>query len=305
MKQLQTNCDNSLQSSIVATYSSDVLNVAYLKLNGQEKRVIKASTSELKVKNATSKEILEVLGYCIALLNTSNVPTKEIKIVLVDFLKQKAPETTLADIKEAFMMVVARDLICETTNIDNVYSFSATFVMGVLDCYKTYRSKTMLKMQQLCEDIQRNNKAKPTYEQRFDIMVKWALDVYKTVDEDEERYNKISDAGQTLHTFLSVLKLGITDEEDIAKCEKLASQYINIHMQKEGQLSKVIKQVLMAWSIGDVDNSYMVYIAFCEYSVELIMKRFKQLDTSVDDFKEILTERKEYYFEYLKKTENE
>ena len=127
MTAIQKNSTVSLQNSDPIKQALSIISPieqgALSLLNGFEKRVV-LSDKTTKIKDCTDAQILSVLGYCLNLLNTKSVPEKDAKLVIMDFLRVKIPETPLQNIKEAFMMAVAREIVSEAANIDNVYSFS-------------------------------------------------------------------------------------------------------------------------------------------------------------------------------------
>jgi hypothetical protein len=189
---------------------------------------LKAVFNAKKIADATEEEVKTMLKMCFALIGISVLPDELSKQVLISSVLRDFKRFTLADVPEAFQMVVRNEL---KGNFEHYNNFSPMYLGKVMAVYEEFKGKNMVKIRQqekLNEQRQEDIDNRPEEEkdlEAFDMLMHYLkenkkmpmgwnwLNVYAHMD----RAGLVDMDNDEKSMFTAVVEQRIKDEALIAR----------------------------------------------------------------------------------------
>lgn len=264
-------------------------------LTTQDLKILEINKNGKRIKDATDKEINEVTIYCVALLPIIHLPEKSLLNVINDFLREAMPMTPLMEIKQAFIMAVAKQIDYNGIEFEKCYQFTPALISGVYNSYRNYLQKVLLKKMQYDNELkakkmdEERNKPK-SKEEMFLMSKRSILNIYK--NNTFERIKKVDDFGFVNMRFINKIGLFQFTEEDEQKVRNLTQIYFqNKHENSSKKLHDFFKQII----IDSSDEKLEYNIVYNEYLLGLFFYNLKQMDVDLQVLDEMIEDRKEFY----------
>lgn len=110
-----------------------------------EKERLKNVFEAKKISEATEAEVKNMLKMCFATIGISVLPDEFSKQILIESVFSDFKRFSLADIPEAFKMIVRNEL---TGNFEHFQNFSPMYLGKVMAAYDEFKGKQLVKMRQ-------------------------------------------------------------------------------------------------------------------------------------------------------------
>jgi hypothetical protein len=172
---------------------------------------LKAVFNAKKIADATEEEVKTMLKMCFALIGISVLPDELSKQVLISSVLRDFKRFTLADVPEAFQMVVRNEL---KGNFEHYNNFSPMYLGKVMAVYEEFKGKNMVKIRQqekLNEQRQEDIDNRPE-NKKMPMGWNW-LNVYAHMD----RAGLVDMDNDEKSMFTAVVEQRIKDEALIAR----------------------------------------------------------------------------------------
>lgn len=185
-----------------------------------------------------------LLKWC-KFLGIKDVPqAEEMKMILL-FVKTNFGDLTLPEITNAFNLAIARKLDVDPNHYQN---FSALYVGGILDAYKTYRSEhlTLFRRKELeLEEKAISEKNKPTPEDLEEMRLTTLLSIWDDYKEGEQ--NEVSWQVTAYYDILQesgLVEFSKEEKKDITqRAKSICLDEVRKGKQNEFKIQRFIKEI--------------------------------------------------------------
>lgn len=105
-----------------------------------ELSALKTAFGAKPIKDITAEELKQTLRYCMVLtgIRAQNIPVDEEKVVLMHFIYKYFGKYTIAEMKLAFELAIARQLPLEEKELKCYDNFSSEYVSRIMKAYRSY-----------------------------------------------------------------------------------------------------------------------------------------------------------------------
>lgn len=197
--------------------------LTHLKKSG--KSLVRDAFEKPKIYTLTDLEPLQLtLKYIFVMVGLRNIPSKEERAVLIDYIKENYSIYSVEEIKVAFQLALKREFECETNHYE---IFSCNYFGQVFDAYLKFRER--IAKEYLADNQRLEEPKEKTEKEIFEIKNNFLTTVLNPIFEKYKKTKKL-DFGITP---INIIYNSLKNDYDIIQLTEIEKEKI----KKESQMN--------------------------------------------------------------------